>query len=151
MVHGLSDVVGQVPGHFQRMYEVRGFPQDGVKSHEVRSSDARVPGVQIYCCGVGCVAPAGASTHTQRGALRNVSCGFTRDFSRALKLPFSTLGVGIVRQEHGQEPHEVVSHRPLLPTGGHGPTVQTGGIYHCKTIFGKLHIHPMPLLPLAHV
>lgn len=61
----------------------------------------------------------------------NVLCSVqTQHFGRAMQLPFSTLDVGIVRQKHGQKPHEVVSDWPLLPAGRHGPTVHAGWIHH---------------------
>ena len=49
---------------------------------------------------------------------------------RKLELPFPTLGVGVVGQEHGQVVHEVLPSGSLLPSGGHGPAVQTGRIHH---------------------
>lgn len=106
------------------MYVVRGLFQNGVVSHEVSGSDPRVPWVQVDRCGVGCMAAVGASMQREergtcqstgkklancettakhiRIALDDTSCVFNKnlkrrsDFSRAMKLPFSTLGVGIV-------------------------------------------------------
>lgn len=151
MVNGLSDVFSQLSGHFQSVDEVRGLSQDGVVGHEVRGSDRRVVGIQVDRCAVGCVAAVAALQGGQRGknykmkrhtvkllwkkhkkqqGRHPMCCVFLRHFIRAIKLPFSTLGVGIIREKHGQKAHEVLSLWPLLPTGCHGPTVHAGGIYH---------------------
>lgn len=153
MVNGLSDVFSQLSGHFQSVDEVRGRSQDGVVGHEVRGSDRRVVGIQVDCCAVGCVATAavlqggergkndkmnrrtayGETTvekHKKQQGMRPMCSVFLRHFFRTIKLPFSTLGVGIIGEKHRQKAHEVFSLWPLLPTGCHGPTVHAGGIYH---------------------
>lgn len=44
------------------MYEVWGLFHDCVVSHEVSGSDPRVPGIQVNCCAVGCMAAVGELT-----------------------------------------------------------------------------------------
>lgn len=56
MINGLADIVSQDSGHFQSIYVVWGLLQDGVIRHEVSGSDCCVVGMEVNCCGVGCVA-----------------------------------------------------------------------------------------------
>lgn len=65
MVNGLTDIVSQDSGHFQTVYEIWGFLQDGVVGHKISGSNLRVVGIQVYCCGIGCMATGGAKTKQQ--------------------------------------------------------------------------------------
>lgn len=120
VVYALTDVLGQVPGHLHGVDEVRGLFQDGVVGHEVGGANTRVVRIQVDCSAVGCVATARGGAG--EGGERQESCAAAASGTAggAIELPFSTLDVGVVRQKHGQEVHEVVSLWPLLATGCHG-------------------------------
>lgn len=133
VVQALSDVLSQFPGHLHGVDEVRGIFQDGVVGHEVVGADPRVVGIQVDCRAVGCVATAAALGRGEEGVRgRKKHTGERRVRSGAIPLPFSTLDVGVVRQKHGQEVHEVLSLWPLLATGRHRPAVYAGGIHNWK-------------------
>lgn len=100
--------------------------------HEVCGSDPRVVGMEVDRCAVGCVSAEGrkgekeTTVRMQKTEADVLFSAQTQHFGRAIQLPLSTLDVGIVGQKHGQKPHEVVSHWPLLPAGRHGPAVHAG-------------------------
>lgn len=133
VVDGLTDVLGHHSTHFQSIDEVRGLLQDGVVGHEVRGPHSAVVGLQVHGCGV-----SGVATGERGGAhVKNIAVRTGEDQRTPLSfqedpLPFSTLGVGIVGQEHGQKPHEVVSDGPLLPSSRHRSTRHAGLVDHWR-------------------
>lgn len=74
-------------------------------SHEVRGSYPCVVGIQVNCGGIGCMATRGiweeVKHHNPQQNWYTVLSIEGGDVDRALKLPFSAFGVGVVRQEHG--------------------------------------------------
>lgn len=49
---------------------------------------------------------------------------------RRVHLPFATLGVRVVREEHGQELHEVSPLRPLFALGSQRPATDAARVGH---------------------
>lgn len=95
---GLSDILSQGAGHFQSIYVIWGLLHDGVIRHEVSGSNPCVIGKQVHCAAIRCMATGGhkkkdervrKGLNTETGILYSVNI-------LDVKLPFSTLGVGVV-------------------------------------------------------